>query len=94
MQLQQIPEPFKDGRHNWFRIGPHSQLHVVGGAKAVVPHDINIHLAFSVASLSDFIEHLDEIGCKISKLSGRKKTTKETRWHQPDLSPGPGRILD
>ncbi len=48
MQLQQIPEPFKDGRHNWFRIGPHSQLHVVGGAKAVVPHDINIHLAFRV----------------------------------------------
>jgi lactoylglutathione lyase len=73
MQLQQIPEPFKDGRHNWFRIGPHSQLHVVGGAKAVVPHDINIHLAFRVGSMSDFIEHLDESGVKYQNWQGERK---------------------
>lgn len=74
MQLQQIPEPFKDGRHNWFRIGPHSQLHVVGGAKAIIPHDINIHLAFKVASLSDFIEHLDQLGVKYQNWQGEKKS--------------------
>lgn len=73
MQLQQIQEPFKDGRHNWFRIGPHSQLHVVGGAKVVVPHDINIHLAFRVASMSDFIEHLDELGVKYQNWQGERK---------------------
>ncbi len=76
MQLQQIPEPFNDGRHNWFRIGPHSQLHVVGGAKTVTQHDINIHLAFRVASLSDFIEHLDEMGVKYQNFQGEKKPQK------------------
>ena len=73
MQLEQIPEPFKDGRHNWFRIGPHSQLHVVGGAKAIVPHDINIHLAFRVASLTDFTKHLDQLGIKYGNWQGEKK---------------------
>ena len=73
MQLQQIPEPFKDGRHNWFRIGPHSQLHVVGGAKQVVPHDINIHLAFRVPSLPEFIKHLDQMQVKYGNWTGEKK---------------------
>ncbi len=78
MQLQQIPEPFHDGRHNWFRIGPHSQLHVVSGAKAIVPHDINIHLAFRVTSLSDFIEHLDEMGVKYQNFQGERKPQKRS----------------
>jgi lysophospholipase L1-like esterase/catechol 2,3-dioxygenase-like lactoylglutathione lyase family enzyme len=59
MELRQISEPFRDGRHNWFRIGPHSQLHVVGGAKKLAPHDINIHLSFRVISMPDFMKHLD-----------------------------------
>lgn len=73
MQLQQIPEPFHDGRHNWFRIGAHSQLHVVGGAASVVPHDINIHLAFKVASLADFTKHLDQLLVKYGNWQGDKK---------------------
>ena len=32
MGLEKIPEPFKDGRHIWVRMGAHSQLHIVGGA--------------------------------------------------------------
>ncbi len=78
MQLQQIPEPFNDGRHNWFRIGPHSQLHVVGGAKNIIQHDINIHLAFRVPSLSDFIEHLDEMGVKYQNFQGERKPQKRS----------------
>jgi|GEM_PF-175453 len=78
MQLQQIPEPFHDGRHNWFKVGPHSQLHVVSGAKAIVPHDINIHLAFRVTSLSDFIEHLDEMGVKYQNFQGERKPQKRS----------------
>jgi lysophospholipase L1-like esterase/catechol 2,3-dioxygenase-like lactoylglutathione lyase family enzyme len=74
MQLQQIPEPFKDSKHNWFRIGPHSQLHVVSGAKKVVPHDINIHLAFRVASLPDFMKHLDQLQVKYGNWQGEKKS--------------------
>lgn len=60
MQLPEIPEPFHDGRHVWIRIGDHAQLHIVAGAKEDIPHDVNIHLAFSVPSLDAFLHHLDE----------------------------------
>ena len=37
--IDTIPEPFHDGRHTWFKIGPLSHLHVISGAAAVTPHD-------------------------------------------------------
>ncbi len=58
MQLQQIEEPFHDGKHVWLKLGEHSQLHIISGAAADIPHDENIHLAFTVPSLEDFIKHL------------------------------------
>jgi len=64
MLLDSISEPFKDGKHTWFRIGDHNQLHVVAGAKADIPHDINIHLAFSVTDLAVFTRHLDQLHVK------------------------------
>ena len=64
MQLQEIPEPFHDNRHVWFKIGEHSQLHVVSGAKEKSPHDVNIHLAFSVGSVADFAKRLDSLNIK------------------------------
>ncbi|HEY4935671.1 MAG TPA: VOC family protein [Puia sp.] len=70
MMLDTIPEPFHDHRHNWFKIGEHGQLHVIGGAKEDVPHDVNIHLAFTVASLPDFIKHLDQMGVKYGNFAG------------------------
>ncbi|HEV3224341.1 MAG TPA: VOC family protein [Puia sp.] len=70
MMLDTIPEPFHDHRHSWFRIGAHSQLHVVSGAKEDVPHDVNIHLAFTVASLPDFIKHLEKLGIKYGNFGG------------------------
>ncbi len=48
--LERIPDPFKDGRHIWFRSGAHQQLHVVGGATETARHDIDVHSAFRVAS--------------------------------------------
>ncbi|MEO8412909.1 MAG: GDSL-type esterase/lipase family protein [Ginsengibacter sp.] len=77
MQLQQIPEPFNDGRHNWFRTGPHSQLHVVSGATTMVPHDINIHMAFKVASLPDFMKHLDQLQVKYGNWNGDSKLSQK-----------------
>jgi lactoylglutathione lyase len=59
--LPEIPEPFKDGKHVWLRIGPHSQLHIIQGNKPQ-EHDINTHLAFSVKDLSKFMAHLDKLG--------------------------------
>ncbi len=58
--LPELSEPFKDGKHVWLRIGPHSQLHIIQGNK-VQEHDINTHLAFSVKDLSKFMAHLDKL---------------------------------
>jgi|SRR5450432_1018893 len=70
MMLDTIPEPFHDMRHNWFRMGEHEQLHVVGGAKTMIPHDVNIHLAFSVSSLPDFMKHLEQMGVRYGNFQG------------------------
>src|SRR5215203_1038614 len=73
LQLQEIPEPFHDNRHVWFKIGEHNQLHVVSGAKEVNPHDINIHLAFSVRSVENFSRHLDSSGVKYGNWAQSSK---------------------
>jgi lactoylglutathione lyase len=70
MMLDTIPEPFHDNRHVWFRIAEHSQLHVVSGAKEDIPHDVNIHMAFTVLSLPDFIKHLETLGVKYGNFAG------------------------
>jgi lactoylglutathione lyase len=59
VQLDTIPEPFHDGKHTWFAIGPLSHLHIIQGAKDYSPHDKNTHLCFTVASVPEFIKVLD-----------------------------------
>jgi lactoylglutathione lyase len=73
LMLDTIPEPFHDHRHAWFRIAEHSQLHVVSGAKEDISHDVNIHMAFTVPSLPDFMKHLDELGVKYGNFAGEEK---------------------
>ena len=73
MRLQEIPEPFHDNHHVWFKIGEHNELHVVSGAKEMVPHDINIHLAFSVPSVEDFAKHLDSMNVKYGNWAQNSK---------------------
>ena len=68
--LKSIPEPFHDGKHSWYAMGDHSRLHVVLGAKEKINHDINIHLAFSVKNLTEFIEHLKKSGVKFGDWAG------------------------
>jgi len=72
MQLAIIPEPFHDGKHVWFRTGEHSQLHIILGAKEVMPHDINSHFAYSVPDLNVFMKHLDGMHIKYGNWSGAK----------------------
>ena len=76
MQLEVIPEPFHDNKHVWFKIGEHSELHVVSGASSDIPHDINIHLAFAVPSVSDFMKHLDDLHVKYGNWAGDPKKTQ------------------
>lgn len=73
MNLAEIPEPFKDGRHIWFRTGPHSQLHIIQGAAKVEPHDINTHIAFRVKDLPAFMARLDRAQMKYGAWKGDSK---------------------
>jgi lactoylglutathione lyase len=58
--LKMIPEPFKDGKHSWFKIAKHSQLHIIQAATAVTEHGKNSHMCFSVASVEAFVEILNK----------------------------------
>lgn len=72
--LPEIPEPFKDGRHVWLRVGPHSQLHIIQGNK-VQEHDINTHLAFSVPDLAKFMAHLDKLHVRYGNWKSEARQT-------------------
>lgn len=74
MQFEEIPEPFHDGKHVWFRIGKHSQLHIIEGAKEVKEQDKNSHLAYNVKSLQKFIDHLEKNKVKYASWNGESKT--------------------
>ena len=58
--LTVIPEPFHDNKHTWFKIGEHSQLHLIQGAASVTDHDKNSHICFSVPSMANFIAVLNK----------------------------------
>ena len=74
IQLDTIPEPFHDGRHNWFKIGEHSQLHIISGAAAISIHDKNTHMCFSVPSVEVFVKRLNKIGITYENWAGQKQT--------------------
>ena len=88
--LERIPDPFKDGRHIWFRSSAHQQLHVVGGASEAARHDIDVHCAFRVASLPDFMTHLDQMQVKYrnfkgdGKISARPDGVRQIYFQDPD----------
>jgi lactoylglutathione lyase len=73
LMLRKIEEPFHDGRHTWFTLGPAGQLHLIQGANADIRRDKNDHLCFSVASLDDFIANLDAHGIEYTNWPGTEK---------------------
>ena len=72
IQLDTIPEPFHDGRHTWFTIGPISHLHIIQGAKEMLDHEKNSHLCFTVPSVPDFIKVLDTHKIEYENWAGEK----------------------
>ena len=72
--LDTIPEPFHDGRHTWFSVGPKSHLHIISGAKQKTEHDKNGHLCFSVLSVDDFITSLKKNNIPFENWVGEKNT--------------------
>ena len=73
MELKKIPHPFKDTVHQWYSIGPNIALHVIEANCPAEAHDINTHLCFSVASLTDFMKHLDQFRIKYGNWAGDYK---------------------
>jgi lactoylglutathione lyase len=76
IELKKIPNPFKDTVHQWFSIGPGIALHVIAANCPAEAHDINTHLCFHVASLPDFMKHLDAHHIKYGDWQGNYKKTQ------------------
>jgi lactoylglutathione lyase len=70
--LDTIPEPFHDGRHNWFSVGYKSHLHLIQGPKEVAVREKNSHLCFSVQSVTDFIKVLEKNKIEYKNWAGEK----------------------
>src|SRR5438045_4051620 len=72
--LDTIPEPFHDGKHTWFSIGPKAHLHVIQGAVSATSHDKNNHLCFTVSSVENFISSLTKNNIEYENWAGEKKS--------------------
>ena len=72
--LDTIPEPFHDGRHTWFSVGPKSHLHIISGAAQKTEHDKNTHLCFTVTSVIDFMAVLKKNNVGFENWAGEKNT--------------------
>ena len=73
LSLQQIPEPFHDGKHTWFTIGRAGHLHLIQGDPKQYQRDRNDHLCFSVKSIEAFIANLDKNKIEYTNWPGDKK---------------------
>ncbi len=89
--LDTIPEPFHDGRHTWFGVGPLSHLHIISGATKKEAHDKNSHLCFTVPSVLDFINVLKKNNVPFENWVGEKQTftnrvdgVKQIYFQDPD----------
>jgi lactoylglutathione lyase len=77
LDLDTIPEPFRDGRHTWFKISEHGHLHLIGGSKKAREHEKDTHLCFSVPKLDDVIAKLNQHNIAYENWPGEsKKITK------------------
>ena len=69
--LDTIPEPFHDGKHTWFQIGPLSHLHLIEDPKTVNAPYKGTHLCFTVPSVLDFIERLKKAKVPYEDWAGK-----------------------
>nr|WP_294994671.1 VOC family protein [uncultured Sediminibacterium sp.] len=60
--LDSIPEPFKIGKHAWFKIGPAMSLHIIAGAPEKKEYYKSNHICFSVGNINQFIIRLKQHG--------------------------------
>jgi lactoylglutathione lyase len=91
LNLQEIEEPFKDGKHVWFSLGAAGQLHLIQGAKVKMEYNKNTHLCFSVLSIPDFIKKMDQQKVEYLNWEGTAKAptvrvdgVKQVYFKDPD----------
>ena len=72
--LEEIEEPFKDGKHHWFSIGGYAQLHLIEASRQIREHDKSTHLCFSVTSLENFVERLERANIPYGNFMGTSKS--------------------
>lgn len=89
--LTTIPEPFHDGKHTWFSIGPQTHLHIISGAAAKLPKEKRNHLCFTVPSVDEFTVRLKAHQVPYEDLAGTKSAVttradgvKQIYFQDPD----------
>jgi lactoylglutathione lyase len=89
--IDTMPEPFHDGRHSWFPIAEHSQLHFIKGAKEIIAHDKNAHLCFTVSSVDEFVKrliaaniHYEDWPGKANSITTRVDGVKQIYFQDPE----------
>ena len=78
--LKEIPEPFHDGKHAWFEVGPGLALHIISGPTSPLPKEKRNHFCLSVASMDAFIARLKARQVSYEDLAG----TKSAVTRRPD----------
>lgn len=58
LELDTIPEPFKDGKHTWLSMGYGVQLHLIESLPQPVIPLKNTHICISVPSVAEFVKKL------------------------------------
>lgn len=72
--LDTVPEPFHDGKHAWFKTGPHSMLHIIQGADKPKEYYKNNHTCYSLPSLEAFVAKLKSQGISFEDVNGKANT--------------------
>src|SRR5688572_17971352 len=70
--LDTIPEPFHDGKHAWYSIGPGVSMHVIEGAPSLKEYYKNQHTCFSVESVESFTAVLKTNKISFEDVAGKK----------------------
>ncbi len=68
--LDTLTEPFKDGKHFWFKTGANTALHIIEGAKRKRKYYKNQHTCYSVKNLKEFVTLLSKNNISFEDVKG------------------------
>jgi lactoylglutathione lyase len=72
--LDTIPEPFHDGKHTWFSVGPKSHLHIISGETKTLVREKTSHVCFSIIDMDGFIAKLKKARIPYEDWAGNKQS--------------------